>query len=268
MKRFMSRLAIATLVVGAGLVWGTQGAEAGNCDSRPTCSCGDTLQFGRTLTGADPVVNTVCTGEFALKIFGGGHITLDLGGRTIRCGGPNGATQGIIIDANMVTVQNGAIENCAVGVTTAVPHDDLRIERIRAVRNGTGFMVQASRSGGGANRLMDNIAEENVGNGFAVEGFSTFLQENRCEQNGGHGMFVSGGNNHLTKNLCDYNEGDGILVEGSATLLDNQARTNGGRGVFAPFGFNTPPDRLNYGNNNKTRPNCEINGKTIQKKYC
>jgi len=63
---------------------------------------------------------------------------------------------------------------------------------------------------------------------------STFLHDNSCDQNGGHGMAVSGGNNFLAKNICSYNDGDGLLVEGTATLQDNQARTNGDRGVFAP----------------------------------
>lgn len=264
MKKFISRLAIVTLLVaGAALTWGAQGAEAINCDSRPTCSCGDDLQFGRTLTGADPVVNTVCTGEYALKIFGGGHITLDLGGRTIRCGGGATATKGIVIGANMVTVQNGTIENCAVGVGTEGPHDNLIITHIRASRNGTGFDVHGS-----VNRLIDNIAEESIGAGVRADGASVSIQDIDCEQNGGAGIHVSGGNNSLTNNICSYNDGDGILVEGSATLADNQARSNLGRGVFAPDGFRTNPNHLNYGNGNRTAPNCDVGGQTIRKKYC
>src|SRR5262245_41308562 len=242
MRTLISPLAIAVLVVVAGaLAWATPGV-ARNCDSLPTCSCGDTLQFGRTLTGADPVVDTVCTGEFALKIIGSGGITLDLGGRTIRCGGADTATKGIVIETIMstvppvLTVQNGAIEDCAVGVTTARPRDNLLITSIRAVRNGTGFDIQGS-----VNRLIHNIAEDSVGVGIRVEGFSVFVEQNDCDHNGSHGIHVPGdsrvsGNNFFTDNICSYNRGDGILVErSSATMADNQARSNRGRGIFVPF---------------------------------
>ena len=265
MRTFMSRLAIATFVIGAALVWSAQGASAQQaCGGSTRCSCGDVLRGGRILTGQDPIVHTVCTGGWALKVVDvTAPVTLDLGGRTIRCGSGGSATLGILIDANMVTVQNGTVEDCAAGVSTNGRRNNLIVRNIEASRNGTGFDIR-----GDVNRLILNSAEESLGNGISVEGVSNVVQDNSAEQNGSHGILVVGGSNFLNSNISSYNDGDGILVIGTATLLDNQARSNRGRGVFAREGFLTPPDKLNYGNGNRTAPNCQIGGRTIRLKYC
>jgi hypothetical protein len=239
-------------------------------DAIGPCSCGDEVTGPKTLTGADPVTSTACPNPSvpALTV----KANLDLGGRTIQCGG---ALDGIEIKANGVIVQNGTVRDCAFGVYSAATTGST-ISNMRLLANRLGLVID----GGTTNTIINNVSigdRTSSLDGFAINANGNSLIANRCEDHVNDGIRVIGNDNVLTLNYCLTNLGNGIYVEGERNDLNsNQGRTNGGHGVFvkSPIGAQTNfplSDGRNYGNGNgigKGFKNCEIDGKSRAGKYC
>ena len=240
MKAFRHRLGTAGLVIGVALAWGAPGAAAKDCGGNTTCGCGDTVTGSRTLAlGADAVVTAVCTGDFALRVTTA-NVKLDLGGQRIRCTGNSSPTRGIVVAAATVTVSNGIVEDCRVGVQTDPTGGfETRIERIRALRNGVGISLPLNLGVGQSNGhgfIVDNVADGqgDVGAITGIELFATtyMVTNNRCANNRDKGLFVRFDANELIDNTCTDNGGDGIYVEGfDNILIGNVSQGNGGHGI-------------------------------------
>jgi parallel beta-helix repeat protein len=96
-----------------------------------------------------------------------------------------------------------------------------------------GFFVGAS---GSKNRLNNNGAVANGGDGFDIEGSNNVVAGNRASENGDDGFDVAGPQNLLAGNIADANFGGGLEAEGPSNLFyGNTAEVNGGAG-FEVFG--------------------------------
>lgn len=260
------------------------------CGGPTPCSCGETVVKPTVLTA-----NLVCSslaGPYALKLATGG--TVDLNGKTIQC---TDMIDGIVIEGNDLNVQNGVVRNCLVGVRANGFPSFVGVRGIRALQNQAGMHLLIEQSSVSNNRCEDNAKE-----GINITGNANIIEDNYCSSNGrgqsgqghdgmaitgsnlirhntstgnsGHGISVSGDGNEVIDNFSSTNGKDGLFVEGTKnTLAENQGRTNGGRGVFASGGGNIsgPPVGTNYGNQNRTKPECQIDGVPLvsaNKKRC
>jgi hypothetical protein len=244
------------------LVLGPLPALAAECGGIIPCDCGDTVVESRVLGGADPVTSTrnsdVCDTPEALTVQAG--VTLDLGGRTIRCAGLDAFQAGIIV-GGPAAVTNGTIANCDVGVFGET--SDVQVSDLRLLDGNAGLLIVGN--GWTVTRVG---ASNNVEFNLAVVGNGHVLTNNRCEGSlTGFGIVILGNDSRLEGNFCQRNAVDGILVLGSGHhLASNQGRTNGEFGIFAGDGNTT--DRRNYANGNGLG-NCEINGVSLANgKYC
>jgi hypothetical protein len=232
------------------------------------CACDDTMVVpGTTLSRLDPVTLGPCPFPRALTVVA----DLDLGNRTIACVPGSGAA-GIVIEANDITVKNGTVRDCDLGISTPpFGTTGTTILGLWLIDNVTNLQIIGA--GPRDNEIRDNVAiGDGTNEGFVIVGEHNKLIGNRCEDHGGDGINVAGDFNVLEFNFCLTNGGDGIHVEGDNNKLNsNQARTNTGNGVFARPGVGGVPtdtNRRNYGTGNGLK-NCDIDGKPpIAKKYC
>ena len=89
---------------------------------------------------------------------------------------------------------------------------------------------------GAKNRLNNNGAVSNGGDGFDIEGSSNLVAGNRASNNGDDGFDVAGQKNLLVGNTADQNVGGGLEAEGPSNLFHgNTANVNGGAG-FEVYG--------------------------------
>lgn len=97
----------------------------------------------------------------------------------------------------------------------------------------SGFFVGKS---GAKNRLNNNGAVSNGGDGFDIEGSNNVLAANNASANGDDGFDVAGQQNLLTGNIAEANVGGGLEAEGSSNLFyGNTANANDAAG-FEVFG--------------------------------
>jgi hypothetical protein len=242
-------------------------ALAADCGGATPCACGDTVTASRVLTGADPVTSTsgsdVCVADPALTVQAG--VTLDLGGRTIRCSGPGAFQVGINTVGSFATVTNGTVTGCFLGVVgvTLSGTPGSEFSRLRLPGNDTGLIIF------GDDWTVDRVvAADSLTFNLVAIGNGHVFTSNRCESSLGLGLGIVGNGNRLENNFCQRNGGDGIFVLGTGNhLASNQGRTNGGFGVFAAGGGNTTNNK-NYGNGNALA-NCLIDGVSSPNgKYC
>jgi Right handed beta helix region len=182
-------------------------SAAGPCGGTIACSCGDTVESDRTLTSADPVLNSVCAADGLIMNTSG--VRLNLRGSRIRGDGGAGDT-GILI---LIGVNNVEILDA-----------DIRTF-------GTGIKSQGTTTG---SSIIEIGVHSSAGNGIDVAGdFNRFENNRQLAGNGGDGMVVTGDHNVVTLNRAEGNEGDGIVVIGNINDISekNQASKNKGNGM-------------------------------------
>jgi hypothetical protein len=200
-------------------------ARAANCGGNVPCHCGDILTASRTLvSGIDPIVGAVCTGD-GLIIDNGvdeNDVILNLNGNKLV---GSGGGVGVLIADDHVTIEDGGIDNFDTGIGTAGTTTGSSINAVRPnVNVGDGILLQ-----GDGNELIGILAKRNGNNGVTVIGNDNLLQGHNDEYNGFHGIFVDGNNNELIANLASENRktgpGNGITVEGDNNTLERNKIT-------------------------------------------
>jgi len=190
-------------------------AGAANCGGNTPCDCGDTLTANRTLvSGVDPIVGAVCTGDGLVMNTSG--VVLDLNGQIVG----SGSGVGVLIAADGVTIQNGQIYTFGIGIGAADATNGSTIDNIKPDSNtGDGIFLR-----GNGNELTAILAKRNGNNGVTVIGSNNTLSGHNDEYNGFDGIRVEGDNNELVANLASENrkkgQGAGIMVIGNSNRLE------------------------------------------------
>src|SRR5262245_5257101 len=199
------------------------------CGGVVPCACGDRVVTSRTLTPADPVTTTVCTGN---GLFVGPGVTLDLGGRTITGDGA-GIDAGITIEggANNVVIRGGRVTGFFTGITTFTSTTGSTLTDLQIISNGAGINISASDTTVTKSVIRRNEADcLFVLDGPALQDLNT-VTLNRCEDNGGTGLVVTGVLNTIARNVLLRNGGSGADINGEGHTIDrNQSKYNGGAG--------------------------------------
>jgi parallel beta-helix repeat protein len=111
--------------------------------------------------------------------------------------------------------------------------DNCLTGNVATANDNNGFVVRKS---GSKNRLSNNGAASNGGDGFDIEGSTNVVAGNRASENGDDGFDVAGQKNTLVGNTADANAGGGLEAQGPSNLFyGNVANVNGGAG-FEVYG--------------------------------
>ena len=227
--RYLSTLFMAGLglVAITTPVWASPSAPT--CGGATPCACGNRVVADRTLTSADLVTTTVCTGN---GLFVANGVKLNLGGRTIT-GDGGAADVGIMIEggANNVVIQGGRVTGFGTGIATFNATVGSKLTGLQILSNGEGINISASST-----TVTQSVIRRNDGdclillNGPQVEDLNT-VSLIRCEDNGGNGLVVFGVMNTVARNVLLRNGGDGAIIGGAGDIIDrNQSKYNGGSG--------------------------------------
>lgn len=276
-------------------------AEA-NCGGGTPCVCGDNLTASRTLTN-DPILSTPCTGNGLTitvngvvldmngnKIVGRGAgtgILIAADNVTITDGGVDNFETGIGTDGvTSQSIIDSIRPNANTGDGILLVGDNNELTGILAKRNGAnGVKVVGSnnilqghndeyngidgiRVEGHNNELIANLASENAkkgqGNGITVIGNGNTLERNRMTKLNINGIAVTGDDNILEANQVTKQRSDGFVVRGADNdLINNRATDNRGVGFDVTGGGNAAGSTGNVVRNNRTDPQCSIDGVTI-----
>ena len=137
------------------------------------------------------------------------------------------------------------------GITLELSHNNLvRGNDVRA--NASGISVDESND----NRIEANNASGTLGSGIEIGALSynNTVVDNAANQNGGNGIAIedfalAGQSNIVGNNLANGNGGDGIYVAGAGhTLTNNTAQLNGGWGIYAAVGATDGGGNIAAGN--------------------
>jgi hypothetical protein len=205
------------------------------CGGATPCDCGNRVIASRTLTPADPVTTTVCTGN---GLFVAGGVTLDLGGRTIT-GDGMGADVGITIEggaANAI-IQNGRVTGFGTGVATFSTATSSTLATLRIYGNGTGIRINAHHTD-----IKNSWVFDNTGVGYDLDGSHLEVTQNRSTYNGDDGFHIEGSGHTVTLNYAASNAGNGYTVSATGSHFDrNRSAYNDGWGIeeIPPAGGNT-----------------------------
>ena len=168
-----------------------------------------------------------CTFGVVLAGAGGHTVTTVVASGNNNGDGFNVATKskGNTLIANVATQNiNGftvwGVDNCLTG-------------NAATGNSNNGFFVGKS---GSKNRLNNNGAVANGGDGFDIEGSNNVVAGNNASANGDDGFDVAGQQNLLTGNIAEANVGGGLEAEGSSNLFyGNTANVNDAAG-FEVYG--------------------------------
>jgi len=278
-------------------------SQAANCGGATPCSCGDNMVANRTLvSGVDPVVGAVCTGDGLIMNTAG--VVLDFNGNKI-VGSRIGV--GVLIAVDNVTIQDGQIHTFGTGIGTAGVTNGSTIVNMKPDSNlGDGIFLQgdgnelidilAKRNGnhgvtvignnntlsghndeyngfdgihveGDGNELVANLASENrkkgPGAGMMVIGNNNRLELNRITKMNTWGIAVQGGENQLIRNQVVKQDTDGITVNGDANVLtNNKSNDNRGVGIIVEGAGDPADSQGNTVRGNNKQPQCSIYGVT------
>lgn len=164
------------------------------------CSCGDTLMTSKTLTAADPVTTTTCTGTAGI-IIGNRNVLLNCNGRTIQ---GSGTGTGIVINGyNSVMVRNCNI----AGFDTDV-----------GVQRSAGSFVWNS-----------NLSSASRGVALAIGAENTYVANNTFTNIGMAGIsFSVGANTNGIESNNFYSKG----IQAGPATMENQTFCVQGRGNY------------------------------------
>jgi parallel beta-helix repeat protein len=209
--------------------------------------CGDVITTNTTFDE-----DVFCTGPTDGLIIGASRITLDLGGFDLV--GDNGST-GILVDGRQaVTIKNGGVTQFQLGVSLfdasrgIVDSLDLSQMNVGIVvedSNAVELRLNSLSAAGGinlqnANRtfVFDNSVGNGVGSGYFIEGSGNKLIDNAAIANNGNGFWVrTAARTRLENNVANANSQNGFLVESPTTTVTlNSASNNDGWGILAPSG--------------------------------
>ncbi len=161
------------------------------------------------------------------------HVTIDLNGFSIIGGGSN---VGILLNTGVsnVTIRNGTVRSCSVGVSGSV-RTNIRVEQVRFVSNSAGGVTI-----GDGGSLIGCQAE---GNGiFGLRAASQCVARD-CQSHGTTGTTGTNGNGievgsdaNVSGCLGSENAGNGIQVGARARIVNCTANGNSLNGIQASTG--------------------------------
>jgi hypothetical protein len=166
-------------------------------------------------------------------------VTLDLNGFTVV---GTGTQVGVRINnpASNVTVRNGAVRDCNIGLWVSFLAGDrsqgIRVRDVSAVRNASiGFYVTA----------VDDVVFERclaVDNGddgfdFTQAAIGCRVSDSTANDNGAYGILINNASAVLERNVCNRNALSGIQIAADATrmgsVMDNHCHGNTQNGIRA-----------------------------------
>lgn len=243
----LGRSTVVALLVGIAVVTlGLSPLVVGTAHATAV-TCGQTLDSGDFVLEADLGPCDDPSGAAALTISGSSTTpaTLDMAGFSIICqdlNGKKGVPVGIMITGDSVTVSNGKIVGCKIGVQVAGTGNHL----VKAVTSegstSSGFVITGDK-----NRIKSATARAGAADGFVVKGSNNLISRSIASDNAQAGFNVSGGHNRVKLSTSGGNEQSGFTLSGSHNkLAQNSAESNNGSG-FAVGG-----DRNTAGGNTAT----------------
>jgi hypothetical protein len=196
-------------------------------------SCGTIVGKGETVTLTADV--GPCDGDSgstaALQVRGG---TLDLGGRTVRCGDLNvdgEVPQGIVLSDKKSKVMNGSVVGCANGIAIGGNGKHL-VERVTSQNSlDDGFDII---QGPNKNKLIDVTAIANGSDGIKVDSDKNKITNAVTTGNAEDGIDLTStaDKNKITNARSENNGDDGIEVGGNKNKVKlSTAIANGEDGV-------------------------------------
>lgn len=149
------------------------------------------------------------------------HVSLDLGGFTLRGGGAGGTGVSVANLANFAAIRNGTIRSFQFGIAGGSSFG-LRVDDVRGVENARGIEA------GTAALITDCVADNNQETGIRMAGSDTRVSGCSASNNEGPGITVDGDRSVVESSSAFANNGDqfsgwtDIIVVGSAsTVKDN-----------------------------------------------
>ena len=191
-------------------------------------ACGDTITSGQKIRlTAD--VGPCSQGGPVLTIEGGGR--LNMNGHTIEC--VNGSSQGVVLTGEAARIENGVIQGCD---TQNLLLDGTGSHRVSDVIV-TGSFLNGVRILSAGNKLKDNIAVDNSGDGFVLftSASGNDLKGNIADSNGSRGFALSGNGERLLRNSAAGNTNDGFDVRGNGHFLNGNTAIGNGQKGFEVF---------------------------------
>jgi parallel beta-helix repeat protein len=165
-----------------------------------------------------------------------GVVLAGAGGHTVSAVIASGNTNGDGFNVATNSKGNTLIANVAtqnINGFTVWGDDNCLTGNAATDNSNNGFFVGKS---GSKNRLNNNGAVANGGDGFDIEGSNNVVAGNTARENGDDGFDVAGKQNLLAGNIADANFGGGLEAEGSSNMFyGNTANVNGAAG-FEVFG--------------------------------
>jgi hypothetical protein len=252
-RSILSRSLVVGLLVGVpALVLGLSPAFVRPAHAT-TVTCGQTLDSGTFVLESDLGPCDDPTGPAALTVNGtvDTPATLDLAGFSVICqdlNGKKGVPIGIVITGDSVTVTNGKVIGCKIGVQVAGTGGHLLKNVTAENSTSSGFVIKsdgnrinaATATGGLAdgfvvtgskNLVAKSTAGSNAQAGFSVSSGHNRVKSNTATGNGGAGFGVSGSHDKVSANTADGNTGPGFALVGDRNRVGANAATgNGGAG--------------------------------------
>ncbi len=235
-------IGLAVFAVSAFMMMSAESAMAANCGGTVLCSCGDTVVTGHTLTTADPVTQSTCTGRGLIISSTSGINVFCSTGITITGIGASAAGAGVGIE---ITGSNNYVEACSVtgfdkgyyitGANNYVTSGAFQWpvqSPSSANYNNIGFHITGTTATG--NKLEGIVADNNTSYGVLIDGGSAntsmvpwvhpgaapgtafpYLTP-RIRNNGASGVVVNNSNsNKLYGFETRGNAANGILIDSS-----------------------------------------------------
>lgn len=192
--------------------------------------CGTTIKLAGTYVVANDLFD--CPGDGIDIAFG--HVTLELGNHQITGSGKGTGIRVArapgLLARNVIIHGPGTISNFDKGIEL-VDSEAGEVSGVTCSGNNTGFVVDL-QTDAWDNKIHDNIATVNHGDGFLINDEWSHYERNQSNGNSGSGFLLSAvhaQNNFVNNNTANQNANDGIQAQSGAVrnlIYENHATGN------------------------------------------